>query len=195
MLDERIHDFKIENPNFVNKKHASRIIEQLLKCPKKPQFVTPISEKQISFINLCMQTRENASQIIDSYCTYRNVDVIYKLNKDNATELIGMLKNLPYMQRQEIEVGAYKMNETYYSVRKGRESGRNHAYAFDFETKSWQFARGVVYQLKPEMRLTLSEASSFGILTGTCVHCGATLTQRKSVVAGMGRVCASKYRN
>lgn len=41
-------------------------------------------------------------------------------------------------------------------------------------------------------RLSLEEAKQFGKIYGFCVKCGATLTDEKSIAAGIGPVCASK---
>lgn len=193
LLNERVHEFNITNPYQVNIKHASRIIEQLLACPKKLELIPPISEKQISFIDLLFKTRQGADYETYNYLRNSKLKSIHELNKDQASDLITKLQSLPKIVLEPAEVGAYNFNGEIISVRKGRQSGNTHAFRFNHETKQWEFARGVVYQIRPEMKLTLSQASQFGVLTGTCVHCGVTLTQRKSVIAGMGRVCASKY--
>ena len=66
LLDERVHEFQIENASLINKKHASRIIEQLLACPKKPEAIKPISEKQISYIYLLLVARKNGHVLLDN---------------------------------------------------------------------------------------------------------------------------------
>ena len=193
LLNERIHEFTITNPYEVNLKHASRIIDQLLQCPKKAEFVSPISDKQISFIDLLTKTRMGATDFIATYVASVNKQSIHELTKDEAGNMLDTLTRLPKITREVVEVGAYMHNGVIYSVRRGRQSGNTHAFSFNHDTKQWEYAKGVLFDLVPSERLSLSQASEFGVLTGTCVHCGATLTQRKSVVAGMGRVCASKY--
>lgn len=194
LLGERIHNLDIKNPNEVNVKHASRIIDELLKCPKKPEYVAPISDKQTSFLDLLFKSRQGADTITNSYLKSLNLDSIFALNKDQATNLISALNQQPKIVRTIVDVGAYKHDGVIYSVRKGRESGNTHAFSFNFQTKKWEFARGVIYELVDTERLSLVEAIQFGVLTGTCVHCGATLTQRKSVLQGIGPVCAKKYK-
>jgi hypothetical protein len=93
----------------------------------------------------------------------------------------------------EATVGAYRVNETYYSVRKLRDSDRLFALEYDPINKSWTLNSKVLATLKATDRLSLTDASAFGIATGTCVHCHRTLTLQKSVVAGMGKWCASHY--
>jgi hypothetical protein len=193
LLDSRIHSMAITDATTVNKKHATRIIKELLACPKK--FTEPVTEKQISFMMLLIKTRQNADQVCNTKLVALGLSTIYKLDRDQAKIFINEFLQLPKLPPEivEIPVGAYKMNDTFYSVRKSRESGRFHAYAYDMTTKRWNFDRGAINKITPDMRLTLSDASAFGIATGTCVHCARTLTVQKSVVAGMGRVCASKY--
>ena len=193
LLNERVHDMTI-NPNEVNIKHASRIIDELLKCPKRPEAIVPISEKQLSFLDLLLQSRQGAENYKSDYLRENKLVSVHELNKDQATTFINTLLTLPKIVKQiQVEVGAYRHNGVIYSVRKGRQSGNIHAFTFNQETKTWDYARGIVYELQPNERLTRIEAIAFGSLTGTCVHCGATLTQRKSVLNGMGAVCESKY--
>jgi len=196
LLDERVHDFQISDAKTVNKKHASRIIEQLLQCSKKPEAIEPISEKQLSYIDALTKTRSGADDFIALYLKSCNSDSIFKLDKDQGVSLINGLVLLHYMQKSEpqIEVGAYLHDGIIYSVRKNSGSGRLHAFTFDHDLKAWSYARGIVNKIKKEERLTLAQASKFGAQTGCCVHCGRTLTVQKSIVAGMGKICASRYR-
>jgi len=196
LLDERVHEFEITNASKVNKKHASRIIKALLQCPKKPEAITPISEKQLSYIDALTQTRAGADEFIDLFLKSCNSDSIFKLDKDQGVSLINGLVLLHYKQKSEpqIEVGAYLHDGIIYSIRKNAGSGRLHAFTYDDRLKAWTFAKGMVHEIKPEERLTLAQASKFGAQTGCCVHCQRTLTVQKSIVAGMGKVCASRYR-
>jgi hypothetical protein len=194
LLAERVHDFEIENPDRVNKKHASRIIEQLLACPKKPEAIKPISEKQISYIDLLSKARKNGETIIRLALLSNNVASVHQLNGDQAKFVIDRLliqpKALPPIT---VTVGAYRIGDTYYSIRKVRDSEALYCLRYNEELKAWDKDPKAIYDLKPENRLSLSDASAFGIATGTCVHCARTLTLQKSVVAGMGKWCASHY--
>lgn len=51
---------------------------------------------------------------------------------------------------------------------------------------------GAVRRLRPEHRMTIEQAQQFGALYGTCCQCGRTLTDEKSIEAGIGPICASK---
>lgn len=57
----------------------------------------------------------------------------------------------------------------------------------------FQYTPGAVRELGPEHKLTLEQAKEFGALYGTCCVCGKTLTDEKSIAAGIGPVCARKF--
>jgi hypothetical protein len=51
----------------------------------------------------------------------------------------------------------------------------------------------VFQKLSDETLMTLEDAKEFGRLYGMCCQCGATLTDEKSIEAGIGPVCAGKF--
>ena len=57
----------------------------------------------------------------------------------------------------------------------------------------WNYISGMVYKLRAENRISLSEAAAFGHLNGFCLVCGRTLVDPKSVQNGIGPVCAKKF--
>lgn len=61
-------------------------------------------------------------------------------------------------------------------------------------TGRFVYAPGAIRRLRPEWRLTLEEAQEFGKLYGVCCVCGTTLTNEDSIDAGIGPVCAGKFR-
>ena len=109
-----------------------------------------------------------------------------------------MLKKFHHYLLAITEVGAYLLDETIYSIRLGRESNKLQVFAYSDISKKYvrlgiSKEKELLRQLQPTNRLTLEQAIKYSAQTGSCVHCGRTLTLRKSVVAGMGQVCASKY--
>ena len=185
LLDERHHDFKIEDVTRINKRHASRIIEQLLSCPKIESKIAPASEKQVAFIESLVSARAGAEALLTK--------PISQLNRDQAFTLISSLTQLP-MKPTVLEVGAYFHDGVVYSVRQiSKENKRLRAFSFNHEYRKWVVNFRIINEIKPEERLTLKQASEFGAQTGCCCHCGRTLTVRKSIVAGMGKICASRY--
>ncbi len=56
----------------------------------------------------------------------------------------------------------------------------------------WEMAKGMVFRLRPEWKLTLEQAAEFGRLYGVCAHCAAPLTDPTSIARGIGPICAGK---
>lgn len=92
-----------------------------------------------------------------------------------------------------VEVGAYNHGGEIYRV-KASTYGKRHAYKWDANRKKWVYANGVIYKIVPAERLTLNDAMRFGAQTGSCVHCGRTLTDPESVRYGLGTVCIKRYK-
>lgn len=57
----------------------------------------------------------------------------------------------------------------------------------------FQYAPGAVRKLSDATLMTLEEAKSFGALYGVCCVCAATLTDERSIAAGIGPVCAARF--
>ena len=55
------------------------------------------------------------------------------------------------------------------------------------------YARGMVYKLSEDTRMTLDEAKEWGVRFGTCCVCGLTLTKEDSIEKGIGPVCAKRF--
>ncbi len=106
-----------------------------------------------------------------------------------------------------LEDGMYKLGETIYKVQHAVH-GTGNQYAKELVSvehtspdrdhvgveMKWEFAYapGAISKLSPANRMTLEEAKAFGALYGTCCVCGATLTDEKSIAAGIGPVCAGR---
>lgn len=194
LLDTRRHNLPITDATTINKKHASRIIDELLKCPKLVPDL--ISDKQLSYIESLRRTRGSASNyhIVNALLNAK-VTVTKELTREQAGSLITALQVLPVIAQPILvtEVGAYRHGEQYYSVRKSQRNDSLIAYVFNASTGRWEYANGSIHALRPEQRLTLSEAKEFGVQTGQCVHCGRTLTDPISIMAGLGTVCIKRY--
>jgi hypothetical protein len=182
--------FEIDLDNLT-RYEASRAIEILKQRPKI--HVDLISEKQLAYLTSIINRRPDADfhreRIVNKY----QINDLQGLNRDQAKNEIDLMLRLP-LPLPDIAVGAYELDGTVYSVRKGNYSGKIHAVVYDPDQKKWvDDLTKSIYKLKDEHRLTLSRATQLSVAVGSCVHCGRTLTLQKSVVAGMGRVCASKY--
>lgn len=53
----------------------------------------------------------------------------------------------------------------------------------------FKYTAGAIFELNPDMQMTMAQAKAFGALYGTCCNCGATLTNEKSIELGIGPVC------
>ncbi len=194
LLEQREHDMTDIVPEQVNIQHASDIIDALLKFPLKNQFVQLASDKQIEFIESLTQQKVGGGDRLFRYLTDMHISSLGQLTSVMARKIIDGLLQLPSVPREvQVGVGAYAYNGVLYSVRKGRESGKLHAYHWDANTNIWQYSGNIKYDLRQEHRLSLAEAMDFGIQTGTCIHCGRTLTDKDSVRFGMGTTCRKKY--
>lgn len=60
-------------------------------------------------------------------------------------------------------------------------------------THYFKYAPGEIRKLSGADRMTLEEAKAWGALYGTCCVCGATLTDERSIAAGIGPVCGKRF--
>jgi hypothetical protein len=93
------------------------------------------------------------------------------------------------------EAGMYRdpFNGNIYKVQKSPNSGYLYAkqvYVYDGGRVEFVYRAGRLRLLKAAWRMTLDEAKTFGAMYGTCCVCGRTLTDEKSIKAGIGPICA-----
>jgi hypothetical protein len=86
--------------------------------------------------------------------------------------------------------GAFLTNGTYYRVQLNRTTGR--PYAKVLTNGSWEYVMGAIYKVREIDRLSLEQAKVISAQIGECVICGRTLTDGKSVDAGIGPVCRKR---
>lgn len=96
----------------------------------------------------------------------------------------------------ELEAGMYRTDGVIYKVyRAVHGSGRMCAkeLVVDGEGSAHFEYRGLATRFtKAADRMTLEQAKEFGAIYGVCCQCGATLTDERSIEAGIGPVCAGK---
>lgn len=101
----------------------------------------------------------------------------------------------PAVATVTLDPGMYLHGGTIYKVqptRAGRLVAMRLHQGAAGERASFEYERGAIYQLAAEERMTLEQAKAHGAQYGTCCVCGATLTDPKSIEAGIGPVCAGK---
>jgi hypothetical protein len=60
-------------------------------------------------------------------------------------------------------------------------------------TGTFVYEPGAIRRIDPAWRMTKEDAIAFGALYGCCCACGRTLTDEKSIEAGIGPVCGRKF--
>jgi hypothetical protein len=134
-------------------------------------------------------TRREASAAIDSAM-------------DNNRKLREELKGLgvqaePTLSEPQYvtETGMYRVNGRIYKVLPSRSSERHYAKELVGEgdgTYRFTYAPGAMRLIRAEHRMTDEQAREFGRTTGICCVCTTTLTDPKSIAAGIGPVCSGK---
>lgn len=92
-----------------------------------------------------------------------------------------------------VDAGIYLLAGVVYKVQKAVH-GSGNLYAKVLQDGAFVYAPGAIRSLLPEHRMTLEQAREYGQLYGVCCNCGATLTDEESIEAGIGPVCAKKFR-
>lgn len=158
----------------------------------------PASERQVAFIETLLKDRA-----VDSGTRF---DIEARLSegtldKNLASEFIGLLKGFPYANKTAKDVlplGMYRTSDgTIYRVHESRTSGRHYAKRMEYDLFSdkpqFVYAQGAMAKLTIEDRMTIEQAKAWGMETGFCCVCGAFLTDAKSVANGIGPVCAKLF--
>lgn len=97
----------------------------------------------------------------------------------------------------ELEAGMYRVDEKIYKVQRAvHGSGNMYAKLLTLhgegEKATFEYEPGAIRKIRPEHRMTLEQAKQFGAIYGVCCNCGATLTDERSIEAGIGPVCAGR---
>lgn len=176
------------------KRSASTLINTLLTLPEADAPAKPASEAQVNYIVNLAKRKQNGAETVQQALVTAGVAEASLLNTDQAKSLIDLLGRTPDIRRVvQVEVGAYNHDGVVYSVRQGAY-GRFRAYKWNDSIRKWVEAGAVLFDIVPEERLSLVDAMRFGAQTGTCVHCGRTLTDADSVRYGLGTVCIKRYK-
>jgi hypothetical protein len=146
-------------------------------------------------------TRDAALARLDSLTTRTASKEIDTL-KDNLDGIRSTLRTMTYSAPVEPPVSA-KVEELIdealyvidgYTIVRIRRSGagRQYAMTLNTDTRRWEYAKGLIGQIRPAMRMTPEQAKAFGDTYSWCSRCGRDLTREDSVTRGMGPVCYGK---
>lgn len=78
-------------------------------------------------------------------------------------------------------------------VESDKNPGHYFAKQLNPQTHRWSYAKGAIYRLQPQTRVTLEQAKQYGVKMGSCLICGRELTDPSSVAQGIGPVCAKGF--
>jgi hypothetical protein len=186
------------NANKLNLRQASDLLDWLTALPEREvpagQIRRPASNAAIGFlVKLAGERVYNTDEH----------PVIAKVLRGEPTEAkdvsanIDWLKAQPYKPREakvELEAGIYLHDGVVCKVQRAvHGSGNMYAKVLDTTTAKFEYATGLVTKIKAEERMTLEQAKEFGAIYGVCCNCGATLTDERSIEAGIGPICAKKF--
>lgn len=163
LLDEReVPDDKravIGDPHTLDKRAASKVIEYLTGLPKKPN----------------AQSARPANW---------SVNAPPRTRYGQPTSPAATQATPPAITAE----GMYQIGQDIYRVQRSRRTGHLFAELL-LASGSFQYAKGAVYNIKPEHRMTVDQAKAYGLKFGRCCVCGKTLTDPVSMGQGIGPVC------
>lgn len=98
----------------------------------------------------------------------------------------------PVAEVTPAEEGMYKLGDRIFKVQRAIH-GSGHLYAKELVSGGFTYASGMIRKLNSSHRMTLEQAKEYGSLYGVCCRCAAPLTDEKSIAAGIGPYCATKF--
>lgn len=119
-----------------------------------------------------------------------------RLGADHAEAADAQVRAEADRPHEFVTTGMYQVDGRIFKVLPSRSSTRHYAQELVGESATgyhFQYARGAMYQLRAEHRMTAEQAAEWGKLTDHCMCCGALLTDPKSIAKGIGPDCAKKY--
>ena len=153
--------------------------------------ITPCTPKQAGFLAQLVAARAVPPAIV----TASNQAALGMLTAAEASRAIEAGLKAPYAAKREpAALGYYLVGQDVFALVEGKDSGKPYAKKLVVAGKkgAWVYAPGAVYTLLPGQLITLPEAVALGHTLGCCVICGRTLSDARSVAAGIGPVCAKK---
>jgi hypothetical protein len=183
------------NGEYVSKGDASALIDWLTSLPAKPG-KTGASEKQESFIRSLL-----ARKLPDVDADVYLAEIP---DRKSASFRIDGLKSLPDAQGRVVadaplEDGIYRDAEgeifkVYRTVHGANQTVAKRLVTIGTGNAKFEYeGKRPLRHLTPEMKMTLAQAKEFGAVYGVCCNCCATLTDERSIEAGIGPVCAGRF--
>src|SRR5687768_7223256 len=131
-----------------------------------------------------------------------------EIDKFELMNLIDYLKVAPLDTQSGLPIGVYRRNGEVFVVKFNQRKTNKYVKKLVELTGSarrlnaedehvpieFEYAPGVLAQLRPEDQLSLEEAKPLIIRYGRCLFCGLRLKAAKSVERSVGPVCIKRYR-
>lgn len=197
LLNTKDHNYNNLNLAELNVQGAGEIINALLSCDNKAGVVIPPTERQVSFAQTLIKTKEGGQSLLANVLQSKGVHELSQLSRGDVSAIINSLKSAKEVPMQINEVGAYLFDGVVYSVRQANETKKWSVWTYDGNAQKFvrndPATKDVLKKLQPTDRLTLDLAIKYSAQVGLCVHCGRTLTVLKSVAGGIGPICAKRY--
>lgn len=148
----------------------------------------PASEKQLFWITKLVDKKDISAEKRD--------EIKVALKRMNITKHLGsQYLNLLFdaadipVAGAVTEEGFYLNFETNsaYKVKKAKASGK--LYAQLVTAHGFKYIAGAIKELRADQKMTVEQICTYGLHTGICVNCAATLTDPISKFIGLGTKC------
>jgi Family of unknown function (DUF6011) len=152
------------------------------------------TEKQIAFATFLATERlegEERWNAITKIATYDRQEISLYIDSLLAMPRPTSTEHSPLTGPES--VGMYRVGSVFYKVQLS-QAGRLYAKEVVASPTGvrFEYAPGAIRSITPDHRITMDQAKEFGMQYGACCWCGRTLTDDKSIAAGIGPVCANK---
>lgn len=172
---------------------AKAVIDKLTACPDKPSnSVRMATDGQKRFIrSLNAQSDNTLTEADINSITFAEVNDVLALLKRMAQAWKEEKNNTT--QKSEITEGAYWHGKLIARVQRTKDGKRMYAKLQAEEgSKVFNYAPGVMGQLKAENRLSLQDMRVFAQQWKACADCGTPMRHPMSIARGVGPVCSGK---
>lgn len=141
--------------------------------------------------DLATLTKAAASALITDMMEVRNNPTAARPEVQTAPQITDGMYRTPDGEIYKVQVAVHGSGRLYAKKlvelevpRELKKGTRTHEFAYE---------AGALQKLTPEMKMTLDQAKEWGSLYGTCCKCGLTLTDEKSIAAGIGPICSESF--
>lgn len=168
-----------------------------------PKTTYPMSEKQQAFIKNLLAEREGSPVAATIKDELNKMAAEGGVTSKAASAAISHLLAVKATKQAYAmpEPGYYTVDGQVFVIVKAKDSDHHYAKKLTHVLPMggghygrWVYVKGAMKTIAQHgVKITLEDAAKFGHLHGFCIVCGKTLTDPKSVQAGIGPICAKKF--